>query len=112
MSRLVTDDMVSNALQILSETAETAASAKASLVRAEHAVRRIKARMVLESKAGTLGLRETDALASAEVHSATEAEAKAAEAYEYLRLLRSNAEAVIQAWQSESANIRAAERIR
>jgi hypothetical protein len=112
MTRLVTEDMVSNALQILAETAEKAASAKAMLVRAEHEVKRVKARMVLQSSAGTLGLREADAVASDEVREAVRHEANAAQIYEHLRLLRSNAEAVIEAWRTESASIRAAERIR
>lgn len=110
--RIVSDDDVSNALTLLAETTAEAAAARAAVLRAEHQTRRIKASLVLASKAPSLGLREAEAMASDELQRAVEAEAGAIEADHHFRLIRSNAEALIEAWRTESSNIRTSERIR
>lgn len=111
-NNLVNEDMVSAALAYLSQNTAAAAKAKADRVMAEHMRRVVRARMVLASKQNTAGLREAEAEASADYRDAVQAERDAVEVDEYHRAARVKAEAIIEAWRTESASIRAAERIR
>ena len=60
----------------------------------------------------TAGMREAAAEASSQYLEAVQAERDAVEHDEYHRAARAKAEAIIEAWRTESATIRAAERIR
>lgn len=112
MSNLVSDSMVESALLYLSQNTQASAKAKADRVMAEHMRRVVRAQMVMESTQTTAGLREADAESSVAYRNAILAEREAVEADEYHRAARSKAEAIIEAWRTESATIRAAERIR
>ena len=111
-NNLVTDNMVSAALQYLAVNTQAAAKAKADRVMAEHQRKRVLAGEILASEQSSFAMKEAEALASAAYKLACEAEAMAVEQDEYHRAARAKADALISAWQTERANIRAAERIR
>lgn len=112
MSALVTDDMVSAALEYLSRSTVDSSKAKADRVMAEHNRKRVRAMMILDSDQTTATLREADAEASQAYYEACQAEREAVERDEYHRAARIKADAIISAWQTENANNRAAERVR
>lgn len=112
MSNLVTDDMVSAALNYLSASTVDSAKAKADRVMAEHNRKRVRARLILDSDHTTSAMREADAEASDAYGAACLAERDAVERDEYHRAARIKADAIISAWQTENANIRASERVR
>jgi len=112
MSALVSDDMVSAALEYLSRSTVDSAKAKADRVMAEHNRKRVRAIMILDSDQTTATLREADAEASQAYHDACLAEREAVMADEYHRAARVKADAIIEAWRTEQATIRAAEKIR
>lgn len=112
MSALVTDEMVSAALEYLSRSTVDSAKAKAERVMAEHNRKRVRARMILDSDQTTATMREADAEASQPYLEACQAERDAVERDEYHRAARIKADAIIEAWRTENANIRAAEKVR
>jgi hypothetical protein len=109
---LVTDDMVSAALNYLSTSTMDSAAAKADRIMAEHKRKRVRAQLILDSTHTTAALREADAEASGEYFEACLAERSAIERDEYHRAARIKADAIIEAWRTENANIRAAEKVR
>jgi hypothetical protein len=111
-NNLVSDDMVGAALRYLSENTAASAKAKADRVMAEHLRKRTRAQVIMSSTQTTAGMREAEAEASNAYLAACEDERNAIEADEYHRAARAKAEAIISAWQTENANIRAAERVR
>ena len=112
MSALVTDDMVSAALEYLSRSTVDSAKAKADRVMAEHNRKRVRAQLILESEQTTAAMREADAEASQWYLEACQAERDAVERDEYHRAARIKADAIIEAWRTENANARAAEKVR
>ena len=112
MSALVTDDMVSAALEYLSRSTVDSAKAKADRVMAEHNRKRVRAQLILDSDQTTAALREADAEASQWYLEACQAEREAVERDEYHRAARIKADAIISAWQTESANVRISEKVR
>lgn len=112
MSNLVSDEMVSAALEYLSRSTVDSAKAKADRVMAEHHRKRVRARLILDSDQTTAGMREADAEASEAYGAACLAERDAVERDEYHRAARIKADAIIEAWRTENANIRAAEKVR
>lgn len=109
---LVTDDMVSAALTYLSTSTMDSAKAKADRVMAEHRRKRVRAQLILDSDQTTAAMREADAEASDAYGIACMAERDAVERDEYHRAARIKADAIIEAWRTENANIRAAEKVR
>ena len=109
---LVTDDMVSAALNYLSTSTMDSAKAKADRVMAEHNRKRVRAQLILDSEQTTAGLREADAEASQWYLEACQQERDAVERDEYHRAARIKADAIIEAWRTESANVRIAEKVR
>lgn len=109
---LVTDDMVSAALHYLSTNTQATAEAKANRVMAEYARKRCRALQICESNQTSFAMREAAAEASEAYLQACQFEADAVEADEYHRACRAKAEAIIEAWRTENANVRAAERVR
>jgi hypothetical protein len=109
---LVTDDMVSAALNYLSTSTMDSAKAKADRVMAEHRRKRVRAQLILDSDQTTAAMREADAEASDAYGAACMVERDAVERDEYHRAARIKADAIIEAWRTENANIRAAEKIR
>lgn len=111
MTRLVTDEMVSEALGYLSGAAEPAAAAKAERIRAEYGRKRVRSRIMLDTD-GPVAIREATAEISDEYEQACEREAEAARNDEWHRLQRNKAEAIIEAWRTESATVRSGQNFR
>lgn len=111
MSRLVTDQMVSDSLYYLSTAAEEAAAAKAEKIKAEYARKKVRARIMLDTD-GPIAIREATAEVSQEYEKACDREAEAARQDELHRLNRSKADAIIEAWRTESATVRAGQNFR
>lgn len=111
MARLVSNDMVSDALQYLAEHIEPAAAAKAERIKAEYARRKVRARIMLETD-GPMAIREATAETSDEYEQACEREAEAARVDELHRLNRMKADAIIESWRTESATVRAGQNFR
>lgn len=109
---LVTDDMVGAALAYLSSSTMDSAKAKADRVLAEHNRKRVRATLILDSEEKTTAMKEAAAESSTEYWEACKAERDAVERDEYHRAARIKADAIIEAWRTENANIRAAEKIR
>lgn len=112
MSRLVTDDMISAALNFLATSSRDAAAARGMRVRREFMRKRARARLMLQSDEKTATAREAWAEDHDDYVAACEAEAEAVEADEFLRAERNKAETVIQCWQTENANRRAGSNFR
>lgn len=111
-NNLVTDEHVSAALQYLSQNTMATAEAKAARIMAEHTRKTERARLFLAAPDGSIAAKEAWAEAHADYIAACRNEAEATKIDEYHRAARAKAEAIIAAWQSEQANIRAAERVR
>lgn len=111
MPRLVTDDMVSNALDYLAQSTEAAAAAKAERIRAEYARKKVRSMIMLDSD-GPIAIREAHAETSEEYEKACEREAEAVRNDEWHRLQRNKAEAIVEAWRTESATVRAGQNFR
>ncbi len=107
MSRLVTDDMISDALDFLAKSSQEAAAARGMRVRREFMRKRARAHLVNQSDEKSVAAREAWAEDHDDYAAACEAEAEAVEADEFLRAERNKAETVIQCWQTENANRRA-----
>jgi|SRR3990167_6890325 hypothetical protein len=86
---------------------EKIARARAEMVRTEAMLRHIKALVMAHSNEKSIAAREAYAYASDRYRDAIDEYAKAVEQYEILRSKREAAMALIQAWQSMSANARA-----
>lgn len=111
MNRLVSMDMVSNALQYLSEGIDEAAAAKAERVRAEFNRKKVRAQIIRDTD-GPMTIREATAECHPDYETACEREAEAVRVDELHRLNRNKADAVISAWQTESATLRAGQNFR
>jgi len=104
---LVTDKMVSDAIEYLAMSDTLAAGAKANRIRQEHRRKRVRARLILDSNEKTAGLKEAWAECQPSYADACEDEAESVEADETHRNKRNTADAIIEAWRSEQANKRA-----
>jgi hypothetical protein len=113
MSKLVTDEMVEAALAALSlETARQAGKAKADEIRADEARKATLARLKRECNVAKSNADKEDwARVQPDYQQAVDRYADAAGRWEYHRDLRSKAEALLSAWQTENANDRAARRM-
>ena len=105
--RLVTDEMMGEALEYLATSSEHIAAARANRIRAEFKRKRIRAKLILESNQSSAIAREAWAEAHQLYHEACEEEVKAVEADEYARAERNKADAILEAWRTENANHRA-----
>lgn len=106
-TKLISDEVIEEALQYLSTSSETAAAARAARLRGEFERKRIRSRLILQSNEKTLGLRECWAECHPDYVAACESELKAYEADEYYRNKRNACDAIIEAWRTESSNNRA-----
>lgn len=104
---LVTDRMVHAAFDWLDDHAGPAAAAKAELIRAEHNVKRVKARLFLASGETSVAAKEAWAMTQDEYAAACEREAEAVRNDEYHRREREKCQALIEAWRTEQSNFRA-----
>ena len=106
MNILISDKMVQMAFDWLKDNAGKAAQAKAARIRAEHGVKKAKAHAFLAAE-GTVAEREAKAIASDDYDEAADAECQAIEQDEFYRNQKDKAIAIIEAWRSEQANLRA-----
>ncbi len=106
MNVLVSNQMVTAAFDWLDDHAAPAAAAKAELIRAEHNVKRVKARLFLASNETSVAAKDAWAMSQDEYGGACEREAEAARNDEYHRREREKCQALIEAWRTESANYR------
>ena len=107
MSALIPEKTVELAFEWLKDNAEASAAAKAAKIRAEHRTRQVRAEMYLAAEGGTVADREAKAIASEDYDKAVDEECKAVEADEFHRNQRNRCEAIIDAWRTEQAGIRA-----
>ena len=107
MSRLVTDEMVEEALNYLALSSAQIASARANRIRAEFKRKRIRAKLILESNQPSATTREAWAEAHPLYHEACEEEVKAVEIDEYARAERNKADTIIETFRTEEATRRA-----
>lgn len=108
--RLVTEKMVREAFDWLDENASDAAQAKAERIRAEHGVKKARAKAFLDAS-GTVAEREAKAIASAAYNEAAEREVQAVGRDEWHRNQRNKCEAIIEAWRTECSNLRGMGRV-
>ena len=109
MSRLVTDEMMEEALNYLATSSELISAARARRLRAEFKRKRVRAKLILESNQPSAIAREAWAEAHSLYHEACEEEVAAVEADEYARSERNKADTIISTFRTEEATRRAGE---
>jgi len=107
MTKFITDQMMEEALDFLAMSSENLAQARANRVRAEHARKRVRANLILNSMEKSVVLREADAETDQRDAEAVDAECEMIRLDEYYRAARNRCDAIIEAWRSEQANARA-----
>ena len=112
MTRLVTDEMVEEALNYLSTSSDHIAAARAMRLRAEFKRKRVRAKLILESNQPSAVAREAWAEAHPLYHEACEEEVRAVEADEHARAERNKAETIIETYRTEEATRRAGSSLR
>jgi hypothetical protein len=112
VSRLVTDEMVEEALNYLATSSNHIAAARAMRLRAEFKRRRVRAKLILESNQPSATAREAWAEAHSLYHEACEEEVRAVEADEYARAERNKADTIIETYRTEEATRRAGSSLR
>ena len=108
---IVTDNHVQTALEYLAIDPHPIALARKDTVDAANKCKAIFARLYLAAD-GSVATREAIATASTEYTTAKDQEAEAILELECQRAKSRSAEMLIECWRSESANIRAAEKMR
>lgn len=109
---IITDDMVGDALAYLGQEPHPIAVARGELTRAENNRKIVRARLFVLMAGKTIAEREAAAESHEDYAKAVEREAEAAGAYEGARAHIAWANAAIEVWRTNNANIRAAERVR
>lgn len=112
MSRLVTDEMMEEALNYLATSSEIISSARARRLRAEFKRKRVRAKLILESNQSSAIAREAWAEAHPLYHEACEEEVQAVEADELARAERNKADTIIETYRTEEATRRAGQNFR
>ena len=112
MTRLVTDQMVEEALNYLSVSSDHIAAARAMRLRAEFKRKRVRAKLILESNQPSAIMREAWAEAHSLYYEACEDEVKAVEADERARSERNKADTVLEVYRTEEATHRAGQQFR
>lgn len=107
MSRLVTDEMVEEALNYLATSSDHIAAARAMRLRAEFKRKRVRAKLILESNQSSAVAREAWAEAHALYCEACEEEVRAVEADERARAERNKADTILEVYRTEEATHRA-----
>jgi hypothetical protein len=107
VSRLVTDEMVEEALNYLATSSSHIAAARAIRLRAEFKRKRVRAKLILESNQSSAIAREAWAEAHSLYHEACEEEVRAVEADENARAERNKADTIISTFRTEEATRRA-----
>lgn len=112
MMRLITDEMIEDALRTLATTAEKTAAARAARLRAEFRRKQVRASLILASEHKTAELRAAEAESHPHYLQACEDESRALEIDEKLRAERNDAAILIEAWRTEKASNRAGSNFR
>lgn len=112
MTRLVTDEMVEEALNYLATSSDHIAAARAMRLRAEFKRKRVRAKLILESNQPSAVAREAWAEAHSLYHEACEEEVRAVEADEHARAERNKAETIIETYRTEEATRRAGQQLK
>lgn len=112
MTRLVTDQMVEEALNYLSVSSDHIAAARAMRLRAEFKRKRVRAKLILESNQPSAIMREAWAEAHSLYHQACEDEVLAVEADERARSERNKADTILEVYRTEEATHRAGSQFR
>lgn len=107
---MITESEVEKAVTFLRQ-AEAVAKARGDMVRTEAMLRHIKALVMAHSNETSIGAREAFAYASDRYKDAINEHAHAVEAYELQRAKREAAIALIDAWRSQEASRRGADRV-
>lgn len=104
---MITDELVEKSLDYLRDNAEEAAQAKANRVYLEEFRKSLKAQIMSEHLAESIGAQERYAYSDVRYLNHLEALKEAVFLDERHRFLRSAAEAKIEAWRTMSSNVRA-----
>lgn len=112
MSRLVTDEMVEEALNYLAGSSDHIAAARAMRLRAEFKRKRVRAKLILESNQSSAVAREAWAEAHPLYFEACENEVKAVEADERARAERNKADTILEVFRTQEATLRAGQNFR
>jgi hypothetical protein len=102
----ITDDDIERALDWMVKNSEKAAKARATRVLIEECLKPLKAKLMKQSKADSIGAQERDALASQEYDDQLVGLEAAVYVDELFRLRYKSAEARIEAWRTMSSNNR------
>ena len=103
---MITEDDAERAVQWLVENASAAAKARAERIYLDEYRKSLKARLMRESGQESLGAQEREAYAHPDYGAHLDAMRDAIEADEKIRWLHSAAEARIDAWRTQQANLR------
>lgn len=106
MSRIITDEQVDAALHYLKETMGPIGRARQRMMTAANMRKRTEALKFLASEQKTSDAKKAEAVASEAWLEHANDEAVAAGEFETLKAGREAASAVIEAWRSDSANLR------
>ena len=109
---MVSDEDVEKALAYLNADPSPISLAKLDLMNTENEKERVYATILMASKGKSIAAREYEVEASEEYRVACNMHSAASAAYDDERARMRGAEAIIDVWRSQNANIRAAERIR
>ena len=104
---MITDDDVELAVDYLRDNAKKAAEAKANHIYMEEYKKVVKAALMSECGAKTIGERETYAYRNPRYNEHLEVYKEAAKIDEYHRWMMKAAEAKIEVWRTQAANERA-----
>lgn len=108
---IVSEEMVHDAFDYLSNDGEKAAKAKGALVRADFYRRHTRAKLILDAPHASQGMREAWAESRPEYKEICEKLAECEEEVERHRNARSRAEAIIEMFRTESATRRTLGRV-
>jgi hypothetical protein len=106
-TRLISDEWIEDALNYLATSSEQTAAARANRVRAEFNRKQTRARLILRSPESSVAMRDAWAEAHSDYASACEEEVIAVEADEWHRAQRNKCDAIIEAYRTEQASLRA-----
>lgn len=112
MSRLISDDKIEAALHFLATSSEDIAAARAMRLRSEFRRKRVRAELIRKANESNAQLRDAWAESHPDYAEACENECLAVEKDEFLRDRRNGADAILEAWRSEGASLRAGSNFR
>ena len=108
---IISEELVHDAVDYLTNNSQAAATAKGHQVRADYARKRIHAKLILSAPHTTHGMRVAWADAHADYEEICNKLAEAEEAVEYHRNMRSRAETICEMWRTEQATLRGLRRV-